>query len=168
MRPQPRMQNKKAYEHSHHGHTEDTRHSPRNGFNSFLRALPGDRALLPPSSADRSANLMPASGHQNHTTSPSASVLFVKSTISVHRISSRVRDDREPPLLRTRRRSYNFDLGEAGKEMFLQTGLDRANQIDPVQEFRLNAQGKIGPPIHRTVFSGGARETLVTRKLSPS
>jgi hypothetical protein len=28
------------------------RHSPRNGFNGFLRALPGDRALLPPSSAE--------------------------------------------------------------------------------------------------------------------
>src|SRR3954469_20546544 len=26
-----------------------TRHSPRNGFNGFLRALPGDRAFLPPS-----------------------------------------------------------------------------------------------------------------------
>ena len=49
MHPQPRMQNKKAYEHSHHGHTGDTRHSPRNGFNGFLRALPGDRACLPPS-----------------------------------------------------------------------------------------------------------------------
>src|SRR5438477_9966966 len=48
--------------------------------------------------ADLSANLMPASGHQNHTTSPSTSVLFVKSTIGVHRIPSRVRDDREPPL----------------------------------------------------------------------
>ena len=65
--------NKKAYEYSHHGHTGVTRHSPRNGFNGFLRALPGDRALLPPSLADRSTNLMPASGHQNHTTSPSAS-----------------------------------------------------------------------------------------------
>jgi hypothetical protein len=37
---------------SHHGHTGITRHSPRNGFNGFLRALPGDRALLPPSSAE--------------------------------------------------------------------------------------------------------------------
>ena len=36
---------------SHHGHTGNTRHSPRNGFNGFLRALPGDRALLPPSPA---------------------------------------------------------------------------------------------------------------------
>ena len=36
---------------SHHGHAGNTRHSPRNGFNGFLRALPGDRACLPPSSA---------------------------------------------------------------------------------------------------------------------
>jgi hypothetical protein len=34
---------------SHHGHTGITRHSPRNGFNSLFRALPGDRAFLPPS-----------------------------------------------------------------------------------------------------------------------
>src|SRR5712664_3928527 len=37
--------------------TTSTPESPgipaRNGFNGFLRALPGDRALLPPSSADR-------------------------------------------------------------------------------------------------------------------
>jgi transposase len=33
---------------SHHGHTGNTRHSPRNGFNGFLRALFGDRAFLPP------------------------------------------------------------------------------------------------------------------------
>jgi hypothetical protein len=37
---------------SHHGFTGITRHSLRNGFNGFLRALPGDRALLPPSSAE--------------------------------------------------------------------------------------------------------------------
>jgi hypothetical protein len=28
--------------------------------------------------------------------------------------------------------------------MFLQTGLDSPNQIDPVQEFRVSAQGKVG------------------------
>jgi hypothetical protein len=50
-RPQPCVQNKKAHKHSHHGHTGNTRHSPRNGFNSVYRALPGDRAFLPPSSA---------------------------------------------------------------------------------------------------------------------
>jgi hypothetical protein len=33
----------------HSGGTGYIRHSPRNGFNSLYRALPGDRALLPPS-----------------------------------------------------------------------------------------------------------------------
>jgi hypothetical protein len=74
--------------------TTSTPESPgipaRNGFNGLLRALPGDRALLPPSSADlvlsapgradlTSANLTPASGRQDHTTSPSAATSFVSS-----------------------------------------------------------------------------------------
>src|SRR5256885_1118498 len=99
MRPQPRMQNKKAYEHSHHGHTGLTRHSPRNGFNGFLRALPSDRAFLPLSSADRSTDLMPASGHQDHTTSPSASARFVKHAAASTASRANVRDDRETPLV---------------------------------------------------------------------
>jgi hypothetical protein len=41
---------------SHHGHAGNVRHSPRNGFNGFLRALPGDRALLPPSPPRSSAS----------------------------------------------------------------------------------------------------------------
>src|SRR5712664_3182312 len=52
--------------------------------------LPGDRALLPPSPADMflskpgwadltSANLTPASGRQDHTTSPSTATSFVSS-----------------------------------------------------------------------------------------
>src|SRR5712672_4015172 len=36
MRPQPRMQTKKAHEHSHRGHTGATRHSPRNGFTAYF------------------------------------------------------------------------------------------------------------------------------------
>src|SRR6266481_424867 len=74
--------------------TTSTPESPgipaRNGFNGFLRALPGDRAVLPPSSADmflskpgwadlNSANLTPASGRQDHTTSPYAATSFVSS-----------------------------------------------------------------------------------------
>jgi hypothetical protein len=60
----------------------------RNGFNGFFRALPGDRAFLSPSSANRvlskpgrarktSADLTPASRRQDHTTSPSAKAPFV-------------------------------------------------------------------------------------------
>jgi hypothetical protein len=71
---------------SHHRFTGSIRLSPRNGFNGFLRALPGDRAFLPPSSTNKSANLTPASGRQDHTTSPSASGALVSSTIRVHRI----------------------------------------------------------------------------------
>src|ERR1700724_3330672 len=86
MRPQPRVQIKKAHEHSHHGHTGFTRHSPRNGFNGLYRALPGDRAFLSPSSALRLANLTPASGRQDHTTSPSARSALVFGAARVHRI----------------------------------------------------------------------------------
>src|SRR4051794_17115270 len=39
MRPQSRVQNEKVHEHGHHGHTGFARHSLRNGFNGFLRAL---------------------------------------------------------------------------------------------------------------------------------
>jgi hypothetical protein len=53
---------------------------------------------LPPSSANDFTNLTPASGRQNHTTSPSAFAPFVKGALRVHRIPPRVRDDREPPL----------------------------------------------------------------------
>src|ERR1700730_6014369 len=42
----------KAHEHRHHRFTETIRPSLRNGFNGLFRALPGDRAFLPPSSAE--------------------------------------------------------------------------------------------------------------------
>jgi len=47
---------------------------PTQWFYGLYRALPGDRAFLPPSPAESypSANLTPASGRQDHTTSPSA------------------------------------------------------------------------------------------------
>jgi hypothetical protein len=45
-----------------------------------------------------SADLAPASRRQDHTTSPSASGALVRSTIRVHRIPPRARDDRETPL----------------------------------------------------------------------
>src|SRR4051794_19801337 len=50
LHPQSRVQKVKSTRGSHHRFTGATRHSPRNGFNGFLRDLPGDRALLSPSS----------------------------------------------------------------------------------------------------------------------
>jgi hypothetical protein len=72
----------------------------RDGFNSLFRALPGDRACLPPSLADlSSANLTPASGRQDHTTSPFARPAL-SSAAPLASIASPpyVRDDRETPL----------------------------------------------------------------------
>src|ERR1700722_3734421 len=88
--PQPRVRN--WVEHTSvvtEGTTGITRHSLRNGFNGFLRTLPGDRAFLSPSSTEMtSANLTPASRRQDHTTSPSAKLrALVRSAARVHRIS---------------------------------------------------------------------------------
>ena len=100
-------------DHSHHGHTGITRHSPRNGFNGFLRALPGDRACLPPSPPKSLLieNLTPASGRQDHTTSPSASAPLVCSTVRVHRIPPRVVDVAQRPSVGRDDDGYRFDLG---------------------------------------------------------
>src|ERR1700756_1947127 len=43
------MRNEKAYEHSHHRFSRCVRRFLRNGFNGFLRSLPGEPGLLPPS-----------------------------------------------------------------------------------------------------------------------
>ena len=62
------------------GSARSARHSPRDGFNGFLRALPGVRdVLVTVIGAMQSivANLAPAKGRQNHTTSPSAHTPFV-------------------------------------------------------------------------------------------
>ena len=47
---------------------------------------------------DCSTDLTPASGRQDHTTSPSAGLRIRQGAARVHRIPPRVRDDREPPL----------------------------------------------------------------------
>ena len=48
--------------------------SPAQWLYGLLRALPGERALLPPSLAENSTSLTPASRRQDHTTSPYAFV----------------------------------------------------------------------------------------------
>ena len=78
--------------------------SPAQWLYGLLRALPGERAFLPPSPADNSANLTPASRRQDHTTSPYAFVhpsALARLNKSVHRIPGPThRDDRETPLVR--------------------------------------------------------------------
>jgi hypothetical protein len=60
---------------SRHGRTGITRHSRTQWAYGLYRALPGDRALLPPSPALLGANLTPASGRQDHTVLPYATRL---------------------------------------------------------------------------------------------
>jgi hypothetical protein len=124
-----------------------TRHSPRNGFNGFLRALPGDRACLPPSSP-RSLllkNLMPASGHQDHTTSPSASSAFVNapSASTASRLTSVTIAKR--PSVEAGWQGFRFDLGRRRSGIFLQMGLDWWNQFDPLQQIRFFETPVCGP-----------------------
>ena len=58
----------------------------------LFRALPGDRLSCHRRYADRSANLTPASGRQDHTSSPSAASNARQARRRVHRIPPRVRD----------------------------------------------------------------------------
>ena len=60
--------------------------------------------------------LTPASGRQDHTTSPSAIRRSRQNAVRVHRILSRVRDDREPPLQRDRmgRLDRRSSVGRSG------------------------------------------------------
>jgi hypothetical protein len=123
---------KKAHKHSRHGHTGNTRHSPRNGFNGFLRALPGDRALLPPSLASFPASLTPASGRQDHTTSPSASCAARLAAPSASTASRPAfRDDREPPLCGTGRDGSIAVSTKSKSEIFFERGLDATGKSVP-------------------------------------
>jgi hypothetical protein len=117
---------------SHHGFTGITRHSPRSGFNGFLRALPGDRALLPPSSAEMaSANLMPASGHQDHTTSPSALALSSEAPPASTASRPAFVTFAKHPSVGQDGGSSKVDLGKARSGIFLRAGLDRLLVICP-------------------------------------
>ena len=88
---------KNAHEYSQRSHRKSPGIPARNGFNGFLRALPGDRACLSPSSAALAADLTPASRRQDHTTSPSALALFVKSAAASTASRPNVRDDGQRP-----------------------------------------------------------------------
>jgi hypothetical protein len=156
MRPQPRVRNK--IKHTSVVTTvtpEIARHSPRNGFNGFLRALPGDRACLSPSLPDMarqtrldlrtSANLTPASRRQDHTTSPSAESIVRRRAIRsltglidppCHPLASpdaAASTASRPTSVTIAKRpsegrdggGYRSDLGRTGTKIFSQMGLDR-------------------------------------------
>jgi hypothetical protein len=108
---------------------------PRAMVYGLFRALPGDRAFLPPSSL-RSLllkNLTPASGRQDHTTSPSASAPFVKSASASTASRPAFVTIASRPSVGRDSEGYRSDLGFRKTRIFLQTGLDRQITDLPVR-----------------------------------
>jgi hypothetical protein len=101
----------------------------------LIRALPGDRALLPPSPVVRSHELsasVGAPGPHDFAVRDSIIRRAKKLHLTLPRPShpaSNVRDDREAPLLWERDGdSCKFDLGSSRSDLFSHTGLDRFSQ----------------------------------------
>jgi hypothetical protein len=133
---------------SHHGHTGNTRHSPRNGFNGFLRALPGDRALLPPSPAKVAFRKLDASVGASGPHDFAVRVGAVRlRRVSVHRIQPRVRDDRDTPLCEVDGGSSNVDLPDVLSGIFSAAGLDSRATDLPVGQGGLNGRADLPPQI---------------------
>jgi hypothetical protein len=113
----------------------------------LLRALPGDRAFLPPSL--RNVSCKAWRQHRGARTTrlrrpPHArsSVAHSASTAS-HR---NVRDDREPPLIRVRRARPTPDLPDALSGIFFARGLDDPNHVAIAGEIGFYAHRADGPP----------------------
>ena len=99
--PRPRVRSKEAHEQSHHRCCRQPAF-PARWFYGLLRALPGVHdVLVTVIGAMQSivANLTPAKGRQDHTTSPSAQAALVSRAVTS--IASRLtcRDDRDTPLV---------------------------------------------------------------------
>src|SRR3954469_16952764 len=139
MHPQSRVQNKKAHELVTTGSPELPGIPARNGFNGFLRALPGDRAFFVTVAYVMKRKLdasVEASGPHDFAVRVST---VRQRCLRVHRIpcptsvTIAIR-----PSCGTGWRGYNFDLGQTGNGMFLQMGLDSPNQIDPFKQIRFS------------------------------
>jgi hypothetical protein len=99
--------------------TPESPGTPRAMVYDLLRALPGDRAFLPPSPAENAPRELDASvgasGPHDFAVRFSA---VRQERIHVHRIPPHVCDDRETPLWEAGRRESKFDLGEGETEYF--------------------------------------------------
>src|SRR5258706_15423864 len=127
---------------SHHGNTGIPRHSPRNGFNGFLRALPGDRAFLPPSLTEsppptkrqrrgvRTKRLR-RPRQRSSSSAPPASTASRPASVT---IASRPSGERDGG-------GYIADLGKTRSGIFLREGLDSKSVICPSGSHPVGAVG---------------------------
>src|SRR5258707_10172785 len=127
---------------SHHRSTGTSRHSRTQWFYGLFRALPGDRALLPPSSAE----LLPPTRHQRRgvrttrlrrpLSCRSSKALSASTASHPASVTIAIR-----PSVGWDGDRYRSDLGQTRKDLFLQTGLDSKFTDLPV--------GQISRPVRR-------------------
>src|SRR5579872_7489747 len=141
---------------SHHGHTGFTRHSPRNGFNGFLRALSGDRAFLSPSPAICARHIRRLDASVEASRPHDFAVRFMRDSSKAPKRpphpALHVRDDCDTPLIARRDAAINeLCLACEGSEIFFAEGLDKSATrpvvICPssahVQQFPLKGRGNL-------------------------
>ena len=117
---------------------EIARHSPRNGFNGFLRALPGDRAFLPPSPARMASRELDASvgasgPHDFAVRKPALSSLAPPASTASRPAAVTIACR---PSVGRNGDGYKSDLGKARTEIFLRKGLDTRVAEQPVGQIR--------------------------------
>ena len=97
-RPRPRVRNEKSTRDSHHRSAKQSGIPCANGFNGFFRALPGDRAFLPPSPCETTKldASVEASGPHDLAVRLTRVRLFAPKASTAS--PPNVRDDRETPL----------------------------------------------------------------------
>jgi hypothetical protein len=131
MHPQPRMQNKKAYERSHHGHTGITRHSPRNGFTTYIALFP----VIGLCCHRRLRNYFRQLDASVEASEPHDFAVRLRAVrqrhISVHRIPPRVRDDRERPCMGRDGGAYEVICAKRERKCFCNEGWTEKSLICP-------------------------------------
>jgi hypothetical protein len=96
---------------------------PAQWFSAYVRALPGVRAFLATVASEKaSADLIPASGDQDHTSSPSALATLVSRDYASIASRTNVRDDRETPLVWSGMRGDKAHFSEKRKRYFRKIG----------------------------------------------
>jgi hypothetical protein len=134
--PQPRVQLKKHTSVVATGGVGSLRPSLRNGFNGLLRALPGDRAFLPPSPARRRTRLRGLECQRRgiRTTRLGRPRKRASSQHAAASTASRtnVRDDAYAPLIGRDGAGDSSDFSSEGSEISLPGTLDRGSRKRPV------------------------------------
>ena len=132
---------KKRTSFSHRRSAETFRHSPRDCFNGLFRALPGEPGFLATITGGSSRQLdisVGISGPRDFTVC-SPAVRHQTGAAPSHPALTSVTIAKRPFDLERDAANHEGDLGSARSKIFLQPGLDRANQLEAPQQNRFLA-----------------------------